>query len=367
MDTLSCNDIAAFEKLTNDFCKKRVAQYIDEHHPDGNFSLLPSLFEEAYTLGIIPAAQVNAPGYEYGVWGTYSHASAMGIHNTLTMLKTLATVCASFAFLAHIQGISTHILIHNNVSNNFLFPFLALYTDIFPPYYSTLTHPSSYHSSYSYENNHCILQTLGYGHDPCYAIVCIPHNNTWHICYFETLDSVLLQPHNTHGLRGMMYSARFNSLPTQSFVIDVSRMMFFIACLWLGIAAIALGIATSAYDKTLQYANQRYQRGGIIKHIESVQMLLGTAFAYINTAQKMLFNFDMCDSSSLLHHAAVSKLTVTTLCTQAVTNCLQVFGGYGYMEDFGIEKKFRDCTTLQTIGGSPFFMRQFIAQMEMEE
>ncbi|MCX7678664.1 MAG: acyl-CoA dehydrogenase family protein, partial [Spirochaetes bacterium] len=169
-----------------------------------------------------------------------------------------------------------------------------------------------------------------------------------------------------HGLRGIFASARFNSKISMGTQLSLEFIHQMYALFWLGISAIALGTATSAYRKAYLYAQERYQRGGRIRDIESVQMLLGTSKAKIEVARNALFNIPFLDAKSLVHFAAALKLTINSLCTEAVSDCLQIFGGYGYMEDFGIEKKYRDVHTLATIGGSALFLKHFIAQMEYE-
>lgn len=366
MNTLSQSDIEAFQQLTHDFCKKSLWQFIDEHHPDGNISQLHSLIQQACDIGIIARANSNAAGYEYGIWGKQSCISEYGIISSVAMLSILATVSASFAFFAHIQGLSSNILIRNGISLNHYLPLLVLYGGFLPPDYSLLRNPSSFSTHNTTNNEYFIHTTTGYGYNPHYALVCITDNGQWKFLLFDNTDSILFNPLRTHGLRGLTYKAHFNSKITHSFTVDIQTIELTLAYYWLGLAAIALGTSHNAFEKASSYANQRFQRGCILKNIESVQMMLGCARSSIDAAQKILYTLKKDDSSSLLLDAAECKLNVTTLCNKAVTECLQVFGGYGYMEDFGIERMFRDSTTLVTIGGSPFFMKRFIAQIHME-
>ena len=54
------------------------------------------------------------------------------------------------------------------------------------------------------------------------------------------------------------------------------------------------------------------------------------------------------------------------LCSRAVTDCLQTFGGYGYMEDYGMEKRLRDVTVLKSASGSSTYLKQLIFDIEKE-
>jgi alkylation response protein AidB-like acyl-CoA dehydrogenase len=76
-----------------------------------------------------------------------------------------------------------------------------------------------------------------------------------------------------------------------------------------------------------------------------------------------------CDlkSYSGLKKAAAAKLSVIDLCSRAVTDCLQAFGGYGYMEDYGMEKRLRDVTVLKSAFGSSTYLKQLIFDIEKED
>ncbi|MGQ9842470.1 MAG: acyl-CoA dehydrogenase family protein, partial [Spirochaetota bacterium] len=209
--------------------------------------------------------------------------------------------------------------------------------------------------------------SLSYGYNPQSVLLVVPHQSNWAAVHCLLTPSLSITPVRTLGLRGLAHSISFNNLLVDIAPISADTMYMLYSFLFLGIVAIAIGIAQSAYTRAYAYAHERYQRGGLIKTIESVQSLLGKSKATITTIRHALYQATLGDSYRLLNFAAQLKFMASTKLHVAVSDCLQVFGGYGYMEDFGIEKKYRDINTLGTIAGSPIFMEQFIAQLSMEE
>ncbi|NIO11625.1 MAG: hypothetical protein GTO40_27850 [Deltaproteobacteria bacterium] len=67
------------------------------------------------------------------------------------------------------------------------------------------------------------------------------------------------------------------------------------------------------------------------------------------------------ESKDALWGAFAAKLRITTDCAHAVSDCLQVLGGYGYTEDFRLEKRLRDALTLKTMAIRPEDLRMLCA------
>ena len=106
------------------------------------------------------------------------------------------------------------------------------------------------------------------------------------------------------------------------------------------LSAVALGISKAAYDIALKYSTERYQGGKIICHHDAVKMLL-SEMADSNEKNEALIS---SESRSILFSAeAVTESE--RICLDAI----QVLGGYGYMEDYKIERCLRDTKTLQSL------------------
>lgn len=147
-----------------------------------------------------------------------------------------------------------------------------------------------------------------------------------------------------------------------------SLVMRALSLSWAGMAAIALGIAKGAATAARQYASERYQGGSQIEDHPAVKLLLGGAGAAIGVAESAVFALNQGDSFTIrtMAKTAAAKLAATELCARAVTDCMQTLGGYGYMEDFRMEKRLRDVAVLKAAFGSPGYLKQLISDIERE-
>ena len=138
---------------------------------------------------------------------------------------------------------------------------------------------------------------------------------------------------------------------------------------WAGMAAIAVGIARGAVAAARKYAAERYQGGALIEDHPAVRTLMAGSLSAAAAAGTIAFSIDDRDFTSYdtLKKSAEAKLAVMDLCARAVTDCLQCFGGYGYMEDFGMEKRLRDIMVLKSASGSPLYLRRLIFDIEQEK
>jgi alkylation response protein AidB-like acyl-CoA dehydrogenase len=142
--------------------------------------------------------------------------------------------------------------------------------------------------------------------------------------------------------------------------------------LMLGLAALALGNARGALREAQRYAAERYQGGRQIEGHPAVQLLLGdsatrvaAAAAWVREAAaeptRPAGDDDDDGIDDALWRALAAKLRVTRTCGQAVTDCLQVLGGYGYMEEYRLEKRLRDAMTLEAMAIDPNTLRLLCA------
>jgi alkylation response protein AidB-like acyl-CoA dehydrogenase len=134
---------------------------------------------------------------------------------------------------------------------------------------------------------------------------------------------------------------------------------------WVGLSSIALGIAEGAIQAAEKYAGERIQGGKTIEKHSAVKMLLADAHARAEASSSLVYSFHEIGTGNLfLKKAAVTKYLVMESCVAAVTNSMQVFGGYGYIQDYRIEKRLRDVKTLQSMFGSSSYLKNFIIDIE---
>lgn len=131
-----------------------------------------------------------------------------------------------------------------------------------------------------------------------------------------------------------------------------------------GVAAQALGIAQGALELAIEYAHQRHQFGKPISSFQGIQFMLADMATQVEAARALVYSVcRMIDSGKkdVAKESAMAKLFASDVCMRVTTDCLQIFGGYGYMRDYPIEKYFRDAKITQIYEGTNQIMRHIIA------
>lgn len=107
----------------------------------------------------------------------------------------------------------------------------------------------------------------------------------------------------------------------------------------LSIAAIALGIAQAALDHAVAYANQREQFGEKLRAFEGIQLKLADMAIRVLAARALVAE---ATASPTRTRTAAAKVIASEAAMWVSTQAVQVFGGYGYMRDYPVEKLMRD-------------------------
>jgi len=132
----------------------------------------------------------------------------------------------------------------------------------------------------------------------------------------------------------------------------------------LGIAAQAVGIARRALEHSLAYCAERQQFGKPIAEFEAVRFKLADMAARIAAARALAHEAaarkDRGDDATKF--AAMAKLTASETAMWVTTQAVQLFGGYGYMRDFPVEKLFRDAKVTEIYEGTSEVQRLVIAR-----
>jgi len=137
-----------------------------------------------------------------------------------------------------------------------------------------------------------------------------------------------------------------------------------------GVAAQAVGIAQGAFDLTLEYVKQRKQFGKSISSFQGVQFMLADMATQIEAARALVYaTARMIDSGAkkISKESAFSKLFASDMAMKVTTDCVQLFGGYGYMKDYPIEKYMRDAKITQIYEGTNQIQRSIIASHLIKE
>ncbi|MEE8105847.1 MAG: acyl-CoA dehydrogenase family protein [Planctomycetota bacterium] len=137
-----------------------------------------------------------------------------------------------------------------------------------------------------------------------------------------------------------------------------------------GVAAQALGCAQGALDFATLYATERIQFGKPISSFQMVQQLLADMATKVEAARALVYSAAKAvdaGSPQLTKYAAMCKLYATDVAMQVTTDAVQVFGGYGYMRDYPVEKYMRDAKITQIYEGTNQIQRLVIARNLIKE
>ena len=119
----------------------------------------------------------------------------------------------------------------------------------------------------------------------------------------------------------------------------------------ISIAALSLGIAKGAYEASLKYSNERIQFGKPISSFQAISFKLADMATEIQAAELLIRNASdkINNLEPMTLESAMCKLFASELCVKISNEAVQIFGGYGYIKDFPVEKYLRD-SKLCTIG-----------------
>jgi alkylation response protein AidB-like acyl-CoA dehydrogenase len=132
----------------------------------------------------------------------------------------------------------------------------------------------------------------------------------------------------------------------------------------LGIAAQAIGIARAAFEAARDYALERRQFGTPIAEFQAIQFKLADMATRITAARTMLHATADAKDRGLAVPAEVSmcKLLASETAMWVTTQAIQVFGGYGYVKEYPVEKYFRDAKVTEIYEGTSEVQRIIIGR-----
>jgi alkylation response protein AidB-like acyl-CoA dehydrogenase len=127
----------------------------------------------------------------------------------------------------------------------------------------------------------------------------------------------------------------------------------------LGIAAQAVGIGQAALDHALAYGAEREQFGRPIREFEAIQFMLADMATRVAAARSLL---ERAAEERTTAWSAMAKLFASEMAMAVTTDAVQIFGGYGYMRDYPVEKLMRDAKATEIYEGTNEIQRVVIAR-----
>lgn len=133
----------------------------------------------------------------------------------------------------------------------------------------------------------------------------------------------------------------------------------------IGIAAQMLGIAQGAYECALKYTAEREQFGQAIGQFQAVQFQLAEMAVDIEAARLLTYNAARLKDAgkSFLKEAAIAKLYTSRVAEKVSSKAIELYGGYGYVKDYPVEKFWRDSKIGAIYEGTSNMQLQTIAKL----
>jgi len=132
-----------------------------------------------------------------------------------------------------------------------------------------------------------------------------------------------------------------------------------------GIGALAVGLAQGALDISVEYARKRVQFDKPIISFQAIQHKLADMAVKTEAARALVYSvarYMDSEPREVSKVSAMSKVFAADVAMEVATNAVQVLGGYGYMQDYPVEKMMRDAKILQIYEGTNEIQRNIIGQ-----
>ncbi|HEX3694379.1 MAG TPA: acyl-CoA dehydrogenase [Polyangia bacterium] len=137
----------------------------------------------------------------------------------------------------------------------------------------------------------------------------------------------------------------------------------------IGIAAQAVGIARAAFEDATKYALERKTFGQPIAEHQAIQFKLADMCTEIDAARLLVWRAAVKKDSGARYtsEAAMAKLFASEAANRAAKEAVQIFGGYGYLTDFPVERHFRDAKITEIYEGTSEIQRLVIASALLKD
>jgi alkylation response protein AidB-like acyl-CoA dehydrogenase len=137
-----------------------------------------------------------------------------------------------------------------------------------------------------------------------------------------------------------------------------------------GVAAQALGIAAGALEASVQYSRERKQFGKSISGFQGLQFMMADMATKVEAARCLTYQSARCIDSGQKNFSKISamaKVFASDVAMSVTTDAVQIFGGYGYMKEYPVEKMMRDAKITQIYEGTNQIQREVIAMNLIKE
>lgn len=138
----------------------------------------------------------------------------------------------------------------------------------------------------------------------------------------------------------------------------------------IGIASQALGIAEGAYERALEYAKERKQFGKTLSEFQAIQLKLADMAMHIEAAKLLVYESawikdnlkNGASYNDLIIKSSMAKAYASETATYVTKEAVQIYGGYGYITDYEMERMYRDAKITEIYEGTNEVQRIIISK-----
>ncbi len=132
----------------------------------------------------------------------------------------------------------------------------------------------------------------------------------------------------------------------------------------IGIAAQAIGIAQRALEESVEYSQQREQFGRPISKFQAIQWKLADMATRIEAARLLVYRSAMAEDKggNVSKYAAMAKLFASELAVDAANEAIQIHGGYGYTDEYVVERLYRDAKITEIYEGTSEVQKMVVSR-----
>ncbi len=136
----------------------------------------------------------------------------------------------------------------------------------------------------------------------------------------------------------------------------------------IGIGAQMVGVAQGAFECALRYSKERKQFGKTLSSFQAIQFQLAEMATEIESARLMVYNSARLKMAGkhFIKEAAMAKYCASVVAERVTSQCLEIFGGYGYTREYPVEKYYRDAKIGKIYEGTSNMQLQTIAKQILD-
>lgn len=137
----------------------------------------------------------------------------------------------------------------------------------------------------------------------------------------------------------------------------------------IGIASQAVGIAQGAWDHAYRYAKEREAFGKTINNLQAIRFMFSEMQTEIDAARLLTYHASLAQDrgEKFTRAAAHAKLYASEVAMRSTVKCVQIFGGYGYVTDYPVERYMRDAKITEIYEGTSEIQRLVIANSLLKD